>query len=556
MANHIAATRETLRDLLESLLVPLDEVPFDLWWSQVSEWPADVFALTWVLLESSGAYRLAVAPPSGHTWPPNDWPVTPEWRDTCQVNERITRWRKRVDQRAAQWREQVANRASPLWLGQYKDAISGALDVPLQELDWHVVVGLLELHAIVDAVYVGTGVGESPQDSHQQWIWRKTFEMLRHKGTVANWPTTTLRVLPKMRTPQSGLSMGSFSHHLCVVRSEVDVRWILGPDKLSGRVTDDGRLRLLVVPWPFSVEPSDFVPVREVSHPIQMDETFDFFTFDPEHGEVALELDATRRLLDTVCGAVRTANKSCGSVHGIVLPECSISVLQAHRLTKALRDTFGVDAPFLLAGVRDLHANYAEMSLVPGVEPIKQHKHHRWRLDGNQLRQYELASALSPAKSWWEHISLDARQLHFYAVGRWLTMCHLICEDLARQEPVASVVRAVGPTLVIALLMDGPQLGFRWAGRYASVLADDPGSSVLSVTSLGMVSRTQPPSRVVALWKDMQRGLRELRLDEGASALYLTIAPEWTEEWSADARRDHRTAACLVLESVEQIGGP
>jgi len=109
---------------------------------------------------------------------------------------------------------------------------------------------------------------------------------------------------------------------------------------------------------------------------------------------------------------------------------------------------------------------------------------------------------------------------------------------------------------VIALLMDGPQLGFRWAGRYASVLADDPGSSVLSVTSLGMVSRTQPPSRVVALWKDMQRGLRELRLDEGASALYLTIAPEWTEEWSADARRDHRTAACLVLESVEQIGGP
>ena len=45
----------------------------------------------------------------------------------------------------------------------------------------------------------------------------------------------------------------------------------------------------------------------------------------------------------------------------------------------------------------------------------------------------------------------------------------LICEDLARQEPAAELIRAVGSNLVIALLMDGPQLNNRWPARYAAV---------------------------------------------------------------------------------------
>ena len=88
-------------------------------------------------------------------------------------------------------------------------------------------------------------------------------------------------------------------------------------------------------------------------------------------------------------------------------------------------------------------------------------------------------------------------------------MCVLICEDLARQDPVTEVIRAVGPNLVFALLMDGPQLRNRWASRYASVLAEDPGCSVLSLTSLGMSRRSRPRlesgpvvdrSSVIALW--------------------------------------------------------
>ena len=74
--------------------------------------------------------------------------------------------------------------------------------------------------------------------------------------------------------------------------------------------------------------------------------------------------------------------------------------------------------------------------------------------------------------------------------------------------------------LVIVGLLDGPQLASRWSARYASVLADDPGSSVLTLSSFGMVERSRPEgreaSRVIALWKDSTTGVREIPLEPGA----------------------------------------
>src|SRR5690606_18576218 len=106
----------------------------------------------------------------------------------------------------------------------------------------------------------------------------------------------------------------------------------------------------------------------------------------------------------------------------------------------------------------------------------------------------------------------------------------LICEDLARQDPVAELVRAVGPNLVIALLMDGPQLEGRWSDRYATVLADDPGSSVLTVTNAGMVKldtwQGNGRSNSVALWRDAVSGKSqkiELRRSTKAVSLLLRL---------------------------------
>ena len=68
-------------------------------------------------------------------------------------------------------------------------------------------------------------------------------------------------------------------------------------------------------------------------------------------------------------------------------------------------------------------------------------------------------------------------------------------KDLAQIDEAAHVMRSVGPTIVIIPLLDGPQLSSGWAARYASVLADDPGSAVLTLTSYGMACRI-PPRRI------------------------------------------------------------
>jgi Family of unknown function (DUF6325) len=59
--------------------------------------------------------------------------------------------------------------------------------------------------------------------------------------------------------------------------------------------------------------------------------------------------------------------------------------------------------------------NYVHVSVRTqgGWESHRQPKHHRWCLDGPQIRQYHLSRALDPSKLWWEAIELPARNLHF-----------------------------------------------------------------------------------------------------------------------------------------------
>ncbi len=139
-----------------------------------------------------------------------------------------------------------------------------------------------------------------------------------------------------------------------------------------------------------------------------------------------------------------------------------------------------------------------------------------------------------------------------------LALSVLVCEDLARPDPVANLVRSVGPNLVIALLMDGPQTMERWAARYATVLADDPGCSVLSFTSLGMSQISRPQSgpsrsRVVAMWKDAFSKASEIELPVGYDAVAISLSVRYREEYTADGRGDDAGAAFPILSGVHPI---
>jgi hypothetical protein len=198
------------------------------------------------------------------------------------------------------------------------------------------------------------------------------------------------------------------------------------------------------------------------------------------------------------------------------------------------------------------------------TKAVHQSKHHRWRLEERQILQYDLAERLDPMMQWWEHIQIGPRDLHFVTLADWLVLSFLICEDLARLDPVNQLLHSVGPSLIIALLMDGPQLASRWSARYATVLADDPGSSVLTLTSLGMCTASRlldanpdtKPSRVVALWKDSLSGPREISLAEGSDGIVLCVRREYREEWAADGRPDDGNTAYLRYHRTVQISDP
>jgi hypothetical protein len=154
-------------------------------------------------------------------------------------------------------------------------------------------------------------------------------------------------------------------------------------------------------------------------------------------------------------------------------------------------------------------------------------------------------------------VDVPRQSLQFLTLGEEITVVSLVCEDLAENDQVAEVIRAVGPTGVIAVLLDGPQLTSRWAARYASVLADDPGSAVLTLTSFGMVQRSRPgdldPSTVVALWKDPQRGFREIPLEPGAQAVLLTSCGSPATRRTADGRWPVDTGTLIHDVAVHQI---
>jgi hypothetical protein len=95
------------------------------------------------------------------------------------------------------------------------------------------------------------------------------------------------------------------------------------------------------------------------------------------------------------------------------------------------------------------------------------------------------------------------------------------------------------------------------AARYASVLADDPGSAVLTLTSFGMVQRSRPgslaASTVVALWKDPERGFREIALESGAQAVLLTACGSRATRRTRDGRCPVDTGTHLFDVAVQQI---
>lgn len=519
-------------------------------WHSFLTWPPDVFALCAVVLRRSGCYTKALG------------------NDACPIIPKI-------QARAKEWRR---------WFAKTEPCATRSLDPPAEiALCWTTlwkcrngslsrIVESNELMRILilmtsasDLASKGSGLpirefncGADKDDIDEvEGAWRlishgwKLLEPTRRGSSLCSdrIHPNAARVLPKMHVASSGLTLRSFSHHLALCESdEVQPRWFMIPG-CRGDKGNEHHVNLVVLPWPLEIEPAQFQVSKSSGG--DGDAYFDYRSRPSD------------RVADVIDGICDEAERMLGSLDGVVMPELALDASEYETVRKRVL----ARKLMLVAGVgREPVGDRLGVNEVCVDVPLSQNhavhfrqaKHHRWKLDRNQIVTYGIGARLAPNRSYWENIDVGDRRLIFLVLRPWFVASVLICEDLARHDPVGELLRGVGPHLVAALLMDGPQLTSRWSSRYATALADDPGTSVLSVSSLGMVGLSRPVptakrSRTVALWKDANRGVKELSVPRDAKALAITLSVENVDERSADGRTEKK--ARPVLTGVHPVKG-
>ena len=542
----VGAGRATEQPTLASTWLAVAGIPVT---DELLDWPPDLFALTDVILDRGEAYRFVASVHAGGTWPPRRFNPPPE--EMRWPPNRFGHWSNEVEAAAREWSAWVDDheRALPALLldawALLLERISLPLDDLAQGLDWPTCEALLILHTIADEACAGLFVALDRTDGYGCRYRARSRELLARTGSLSRIPNRMLRVLPKITTPPNGREC--CSRYACVHRPGPETYWHKLPARHPGTDASAEHVNVLLLPWPLRIRESDFRPLRDSVQRLPK-EPFGLFEFVPSE---TLDLE----LLDRVLLAARD---EVGQVDVVALPESAIDATEIGDL-EALLDHHGVI--YLQAGVREhaqqpggLGRNWVHIGVNPRLERatardpegegewfhLRQNKHHRWSLDDGQIYQYHLGGALHPAIRWWEAMEVPRRSLQLLQVGAEITIASLVCEDLAQNDEVAEIIRSVGPTIVFTILLDGPQLNSRWAARYPGVLTDDPGSAVLTLSSYGMVQRSRPPgheaSSVVAMWKDPERGTREITLEPGAQGVVLTLCGDTAIRRSADGR--------------------
>ncbi len=417
-------------------------------------------------------------------------------------------------------------------------------------------------------------------------------------------------VLPKTRTSTVGCTIRSMTHHLALLPSsnEVEARWRFPACRPPAAYSHDDPsknrgLNILVIPFPYRINSPDFCPKSQK-------DGWGFYDIEQNWLRTSSPDSSTREpeklFSDFVISLIKRARRDIGEINGIIFPELSLNAKYFSHLSEKLREQFvdhekndpnqSTGFEFIVSGLSEELSDISPSAKSNGAKPrsgnfvsflgiqreekedgsvgyIETHlkekkwsirgsreKHHRWKLNSQQIERYGLSSRLDPKLSWWENISLSKRIVEFYQLRSGTSTTILICEDLARADPVQSVLRSIGPNLVIAILMDGPQRPYRWAGHYAGSLADDPGSSVLTLTSFGLIERgaavDSSHSRSIGYFKGSYgKNEQELQLPVGAHALALRLEAGNREEHTLDQRSDGGSAYVWRLADVCPVAG-
>lgn len=565
-----AQTESTLLEIIKSVL-PDGTAPGSLDWATVCEWPPDLFAAMATLAERSGLY--------------SETPFTAYWIGGFALNEA---WIAEVDDVGRQWAQ--AGKPPALVQALWNDLLSVHGGVRIDDIsasaDWKQIV--FRLLAIADEACAGVGFQPvAPDekdkeenrkekfqyivyDDHIAWeeknrqagpsdppvVGGKVLPYLPHSLCIAV-PSTVRCVQPKTNTPAVGCTVRSLTHHVALLPSTANVStsW-----HIANTLDDDLEpFNIMVVPFPYSIPGTSFRRTPGQFPGTAKDRAF---KLDPD---VWMRGATEEDFADFLYGLVQASTPELKPVHAIVLPETALRLEFARKVAEILAAKTDLDL-FLVGVVAEAEGHCRNLAAIYRFVGSKvylasyQSKHHRWCLNGDQIRRYHLGHILDPNYKWWEQIDVRSRSCFVTLFRARATLSVLICEDLARYDPVLTVMNAIGPNLVVALLMDGPQLEQRWPGRYATALAEDPGSAVLTVTSLGMVERSSmpgdPENREIALWKQPNGKAKILKLPQKHHALLLTLTSQLAEQYTLDGRGDGGATVHFGLGAARPVKHP
>lgn len=543
-------------------------------WRLPPDWPPDLFAVAATLVNLSGAYAHSTVT------------VDASGGSTSGRRRASRGYVRRVERVGGAWAKLdtagAVGRVVALWTALL-DAWSMSVSAPISDRLPGWCHAALELLAIADEASAGIGfVPRKDGTPISAGVVARHFAAPRPGASTGAWrtPSTLCKavppeqccVQPKSRTPQVGCTLRSLSHNLALLPAigEVTTSYYVSPAPMTGEA-----LNLLLVPFPYEVD-DGFV----VGGTVSRREGWGHF----EVSQTWLPSQSADRVSSFLRALVQSAGSQSGrKVHGVVLPELALGKADADAVAERLaRSGLRIFITGALARRRrgEPAWNGVMTYLFQDGKVLtqwSQAKHHRWRIEKNQVESYGLK--LDPrVRSWWERIDVANRLLTFYAFHEGATLATLVCEDLARVDPVQPALRAVGPNLLIAILMDGPQLPGRWSGKYATALAEDPGTSVLTLTSAGLVDRSnatfarhaaasghhrrgsaapapsKAPERTIALWMEADGKPTTIALEKGSHAvlLGLSVYPS-SEEFTMDRRGDHGATAAVTFGRQWQV---
>ncbi|PCH72010.1 MAG: hypothetical protein COC12_06880 [Rhodobacteraceae bacterium] len=373
--------------------------------------------------------------------------------------------------------------------------------------------------------------------------------------------TSVVCVLPKMRIAPVGATLRNVSRNLSLLpgRGEVRCYWSNIGDTATPS-EDNETLDILLIPEPRRIGSIDFVPQANGNRTnnVLHREKWNWDNFDLAQNWIKTEGNRAKFLADCAKLLLK-AKRQSRCVNAVILPEYAVD----YALFEQICDKLKVIEPrleFVISGSsNNCHGQSGNMVLTrvwDSQEKPEFHitnsrrKHHRWRMDRRQVEAYALSSALNPKiVNWWENTPLGRRELYFHRFRKASVFSVLICEELARSDPCHEILRSVAPNLIFALLLDGPQIQKRWPAQYASNLADDPGSSVLTFTSYGLIERANlqghfDPNFSIAMWKDDTGKVVEIPMpqSDGPRGVLLSLWPEHIRDITITGKRSEERA--------------